>query len=108
MSLAYIVVTIAVLVILGLAHTYDNPSSSRIVGFLWFLAVVVPLWWLWNVRVGRPYREWIKNHPANKRARLYYILPMIILIAGFIINDNYQYSMEPTSFTASDIHFVTT
>src|SRR5438128_5627735 len=62
----YVAVGVAALEILRLTHSYNNPTSSPIIGFLWFLAVAIPVSWTWQIRLGRPYREWLKNHPRRR------------------------------------------
>lgn len=107
MSMLFVAVFLVALGIGNLTSSYNNPTRSPIVGFLWFLVIVVPVSWAWQVKVGKPYGVWIKRHPKNKWARFYLALPLLILIAGFFVYSQYQSSLEPVSFTASNFAFVT-
>ena len=108
---ALVVSLLAVFVVNGLVtllHLSDAPDY-----FLWGLAYSIPPYSVLGIALGYSYKRFNSEYsikamqakPVKRRIRLYYYLILaafmgMILVGGPLLN-----SLEPTSFTATNIHF---
>ncbi len=105
--MAFVVIFFAALELRNLVNAFINPTQSFVVAVLWLLVITIPIYGAWHKKVGRPYTQWMREHPTNKKALRYYPLPLLTLILVFFLYVGYGYFSQPVSFTATNFHFIT-
>lgn len=108
-----VITFLAVLIVDGLATLFHLNHAAGY--FLWDLLYSIPRYFAFGIVVGYSYEKFnsektiqtLLSRPTKRRARIYYLLIIAVVMGASIIYSNYTVSLETSSFTASDIHFVT-
>jgi hypothetical protein len=109
---ALLVSLVTMLIVNGLAtFLHLNVAASY---YLWSVAYSLPAYGALGVVLGYGYTKFdseqavkrVHAQPVRRRIKLYYYIAIAAFIGVFLVFNNYQNSIEPASFAASNVHLV--